>query len=180
MKYSLKLLLFSLSLFLTVTAATVNKAIARDPSENLASARSSDLVENTFEIAQNRQNREINAFVNSKYDYWDAKVLSSYWKQSVFESKTRIGRKVLWGEANIAILEQYLVDARIAALTGTVQNPIDFFSQSGYTYNDAKKLAKFWGDPSPYDAKLRIGRNLILGQQEVVERAMQEARGNPW
>ncbi len=172
MKYNLKLLLFALSLLSIATFPIINKVIASSQSMVEENAR--------VEIAQSQQNRELNAYANSKYDYWDARVLASYWQQSVLESKARIGRKVIWGEANIAILEQYLVDARIAALTGTTREAIDFFSESQYTYDDAEKLAKFWGDPSPYDAKLRIGRNLILGQEEIVARAMREARQNPW
>ncbi|MGK7877311.1 MAG: hypothetical protein AB4426_29645 [Xenococcaceae cyanobacterium] len=174
MKSSLKLLLFSLSLFLTATSAIV-KVAARDLSENLVSSQLLLQPEKRFEIAQTQQSREIRAFFNSKYDYWDARVLAGYWTHSIVESKARIGRKVLWGETSVAVLEQYLVDARVAALKSPVQSILNFYSESKYTYADAEKLAKFWGDPSPYDAKVRIGRNLILGQEEVVDKAMQQA-----
>lgn len=127
------------------------------------------------------ENQELLAYRTSEYDYWDARVLADYWGQSEDEAKTRIGRKILWGPADVAILEQFLVDARVKALKAAkpASNPSSYklFRESEFReYEDVEALAKFWGDPSPMDAKLRIERNLILGNDELLKKALLFAR----
>ena len=134
-----------------------------------------------FLLAQNSQNRrEIDAFFSSSYDYWDARVLADFWGQSVYDSKARIGRKILWGKKDVAILQQFLVDARIKHLESiaSASSPASYtyYGESGYTYDDAKVLAKFWGDASPMDGKLRIERNLTLGNSAMIQEALSMAR----
>jgi hypothetical protein len=134
-----------------------------------------------FLLAQNSQKRrEIKAFFSSSYDYWDARVLADFWGQSVYDSKARIGRKILWGKKDVAILEQFLVDARIKHLQAIVpaSTPASYtyYQESGYTYADAEVLAKFWGDASPMDTKLRIERNLTLGNSAMIQKALSMAR----
>ena len=120
-----------------------------------------------------QQDDEIQAFSTSKYDYWDAKVLANFWGTDTWEAKGRIGRKILWGEENIAYLEQFLVDARIEALMNV--DPFDYYVE-GYTYDDAELLRDFWGDASTFDTKVRIGQNLIVGNDQIVETALTLAR----
>jgi hypothetical protein len=117
---------------------------------------------------------ELDAFFSSKYTYCDAQRLSEYWGQSVVDAKVRIGQKILWGDRGVAYLEQYLVDAQAQALFQDIRN-LCLFSEQGYTYDDAVALSKFWGDPSPWDAKIRIERNLILGNDEIVQEALRLA-----
>ena len=118
-------------------------------------------------IAQ--QDDEIQAYASSKYDYWDAKVLADFWGTDTWEAKGRIGRKILWGEENVAYLEQFLVDARISALMNA--DPFDYYAE-GYTYDDAELLRDFWGEASTLDTKVRIGQNLMMGNDEIVETAL--------
>lgn len=113
---------------------------------------------------------ELDAFFNSKYNSCDTKLLSQYWGQSILETKARIGRKVLWGDGGIPYLEQYLVDARIQAIRGESSNCN--FTHDGYTYEDAVALSQFWGESSPSEAKLRIEKNLMLGNQEQIDSAL--------
>jgi hypothetical protein len=133
------------------------------------------------EMTTQTQDKEWKAYQTSKYNYWDARVLADYWGQSEDEAKARIGRKILWGPADVAILEQFLVDARVKALESAqpAPNPSSYklFRESEFReYEDVEALAKFWGDPSPMDAKLRIERNLILGNDELLKKALQFAR----
>ena len=133
------------------------------------------------EMTMSTQNKELLAYQTSNYDYWDARVLADYWGQSEEEAKARIGRKILWGPADVAILEQFLVDARVKALESAqpAPNPSSYklFRESEFReYEDVEALAKFWGDSSPMDAKLRIERNLILGNDELLKKALQFAR----
>lgn len=164
---SLGLLLASIGSISTVTAQTSNQALSK---------KSLHLQQKEFIQASAKQvrDREWKAFFSSKYDYWDARVLSDYWGQSIGEAKARIGRKILWGKSDVAILEQFLVDARFKALQKMQGSSpsLELYGESKYKYNDAQKLAKLWGDSSPWEAKIRIEKNLILGQPEVIEQAL--------
>lgn len=176
MKCNLKVLLLALSVFITAVSASINTSIAQQPSQSAKTSLT--IQQNNFIKAATKQvkNKELNAYSQSKYDYWDARVLADYWGQSVFEAKARIGRKILWGKYDVTILEQFLVDARIQMLQKMQDsNPsLNLYGESRYRYNDAEKLAAVWGERSPWDAKIRIEKNLILGQQEVIEKALQE------
>jgi hypothetical protein len=177
MKYNVKVLLFLLGILSTL-GTSINagfaQSVVRNTVSNNWSYQQGDYL--TSLATKNVKNKELQAFFNSKYDYWDARVLADFWGQSIDEAKARIGRKVLWGPTNVAILEQFLVDARVNALRSANRNSSRFFVESEYTYDDAKALARFWGERSPADAKLRIERNLILGNNEMIDQALQYAR----
>ncbi|RMF23444.1 MAG: hypothetical protein D6756_08780, partial [Cyanobacteria bacterium J083] len=80
--------------------------------------------------------------------------------------------KIGWGERAIIYLEQFLLDARTQAIKeGNTQCS---YADHGYTYEDAVALARFWGESSPYQAKLRINLNLTMGNQEQVDLALEE------
>ncbi|MGF1676457.1 MAG: hypothetical protein ACFCUV_22665 [Rivularia sp. (in: cyanobacteria)] len=176
MKCNLKILLLSLGLLVS-SVSTINNVNAQIANQT-SPKKSLSVEQNIFIKAATKQvkEKEFKAFFNSKYDYWDARVLADYWGQSVSEAKARMGRKILWGKSDVAILEQFLVDARIQALQKVQgSNPsLEMYSNSGYNYNDAEKLAKLWGESSPWEAKIRIEKNLILGQREVIEQALQQ------
>ncbi|HSM80128.1 MAG TPA: hypothetical protein VLS96_00500 [Nodosilinea sp.] len=124
-------------------------------------------------VSQRYAQAEIDAYYNSGYTYWDAAQLASYWGQNLDDTKARMGRKMLWGAADIAMLEQFLLDARLASLSSV--DDLRFYGESEYTYQDAVVLAEFWGDATPYDAKLRIERNLIMGSAYEVDNALELA-----
>ena len=184
MRYDLKVLLLSVGIFTASIAASIDTVLAESVTQIQKSSQERFQHQNNHHhhlIARGNRDKEINAFARSDYDYWDARVLSDYWGQSVGEAKARIGRKILWGAKDVAILEQFLVDARVQALrtvgsSSVNRNPYRFYTESKYNYDDAVDLAKFWGDRSPLDAKLRIERNLIMGNDEIVEQALQFAR----
>ncbi len=120
---------------------------------------------------------ELDAFFSyGEYTYCDAKMLGNYWGLSLIEAKALIGRKVLWGDTGIALLKQYFVDAQVKALS-EYDNNICYFTENGYTYDDAVALADFWGERNPWEAKLRIQRNFILGNDQIVEEALRLATG---
>ena len=178
MKYNLKILLLSLGLLVSSvgTISNVNAQITNQSSPQ----KSLSLQQNNFIKASAKQvkDKELKAFFNSKYNYWDARVLADYWGQSVSEAKARMGRKIIWGKSDVSILEQFLVDARLQGLQKVqVSNPsLQLYSDSKYNYNDAENLATLWGESSPYNAKIRIEKNLILGQQQVIEQALQQTK----
>lgn len=51
---------------------------------------------------------EKEAFLSSDYTYEDAVALAGFWGKSLDETKARMGRKILWGDENVAILNDYL------------------------------------------------------------------------
>ncbi|MEO1431188.1 MAG: hypothetical protein AAFV71_19425 [Cyanobacteria bacterium J06633_8] len=177
MKYNLKVLLLSLGLVLSsISTISTIRVVTAQTSDGTSAKNSLSFKQHQLIAASAKQvkNKELKAFFGSQYDYWDARVLANYWGQSVKEAKARIGRKIIWGKSDVAILEQFLVDARIQALQKMQNsNPsLQLYSDSKYEYDDAQKLAAVWGDNSPWDAKIRIEKNLILGQPEVIEKAL--------
>lgn len=196
MNSNLKVFLLSLGLLLSAFS-TISTVTAQIPSQGFpvksfledkkimgdrqsSPKQSLSVQQNNFILTASQQvkNRELEAFFSSTYDYWDARILSDYWGQSIDEAKARVGRKILWGKSDVAILEQFLVDARIKALQKMQgSNPsLELYGESKYKYNDAAKLANLWGERSPWDAKIRIEKNLILGQEEIIEKALLQTK----
>ncbi|MBW4462723.1 MAG: hypothetical protein KME47_21170 [Nodosilinea sp. WJT8-NPBG4] len=162
-----------LSILLAIaTILTTGSAFAADPTDLGTSLKCDE-----SEISQNYDQTERDAYLSSGYNYWDAAQLANYWGQNVDEAKARIGRKILWGPADVALLEQFLLDARLEALQSV--DELRLYSETTYTYDDAAALAEFWGDATPYDAKLRIERNLIMGNFQEVGYALKLARPQP-
>ncbi|MCF4969507.1 hypothetical protein [Nostoc sp. CMAA1605] len=179
MKYNLRIFLLLLGVFIGSFGTAINTVLAQDITVN---SRHQILSDTTKSAAKNYKDSELRAFLTSKYDYWDARVLASFWGETVEDAKARMGRKILWGGENIALLEQFLVDARVQALQSVKpprpgdSSPYKFYQDSTYNYNDAEALARFWGEKSAIDAKARIERNLILGNDEVIDQALRYAR----
>lgn len=130
--------------------------------------------ESPLQVAQASESQAYQAFFDSRFNYWDAAVLSKFWTDSISDTKVRMGRKILWGGASKAYLEQQMMDARIKALAEA--DRLHFFFDAGYDYDDAKTLAEFWGDSSPWEGKLRVERNIIMGNEQVVRSALTQAR----
>ncbi len=173
MKYNLRFLVFFLGLLTTVMPTVVDARVVQEPSQ-VGKLDLSIAVALTATEAQ-----EYRAFFQSKYSYSNARILADFWGQSLGEAKARIGRKILWGQRDIAILEQFLVDAKTKALQLlNAETPrLTLFSEVGYTYKDAESLSKFWGG-SVYESKVRIEKNLVLGNEAVVKRALGYARSS--
>ncbi|HIK03220.1 MAG TPA: hypothetical protein IGS40_00655 [Trichormus sp. M33_DOE_039] len=179
MKYNLRIFLLLLGVFVGSFGTAINTVFAQEINLN---SNYQLLNHTTKSAAKNYKDNELRAFLTSKYDYWDARVLASFWGVTVDNAKARMVRKIIWGGENIAILEQFLVDARLQALRAVKparagdSSPYKFYQDSTYNYNDAEALARFWGERSPTDAKVRIERNLILGNDEVIDQALRYAR----
>lgn len=163
-----------LAIFLAIAAVlTTGSAYAENQTSSRSLSEPSAGVVKSHRSQQTIAQAELDAFFGSEYTYWDAAQLATYWGQDLDEAKARIGRKIRWGPADVAILEQFLLDARLESLQSV--NDLRFYVESSYNYDDAAVLAEFWGDPTPFDAKLRIERNLILGNVDEVETALQLA-----
>ena len=111
--------------------------------------------------------RELDQFFASNYQYCDAKVLGAMWKNSITESKARIGRKIGWGD--IGILNDMLNTARGQA--DRDRRRACTFDEAGYSYDDAVKLARVW-KISVWDAKVGIESLVVRGQDSEVRRLL--------
>ncbi len=57
---------------------------------------------------------------------------------------------------------------------GTIE--LAAYAQSGYTYDDAAKLAWYWGQ-GMYEAKMRIGRKVKWQNRDIIDQMLYEATG---
>ena len=100
--------------------------------------------------------------------YCDAKLLAAHWKIDIGEAKSRIGRLVRVGQ-------KPLVGTRLAQayeLAGSGRGARCDFSDSGYSFADAKKLAKVWG-VSVAEARATVERKLNWGDDNMIRQALQ-------
>jgi hypothetical protein len=112
------------------------------------------------------------AYTNSKYTYFDAELLAEYWgKPTTWDAKLKIGRLIKAGDE--AAVARALRGARVEQ-----QQLEAAYGNSKYTYSDAELLAEYWGKPTPWDAKLKIGRLLMSGNDAAVAQALRGARAN--
>ena len=88
-----------------------------------------------------------NAYVNSLYGFCDAKKVAAVWGKNAGEGKVIIGNKIL---SNL----QHLVDQDIASMANRVTCS---WAETELSYNDAQRLASFWGRSTP-EAKQKAVR----------------------
>lgn len=112
----------------------------------------------------------IDAFVASKYTYCDAKILSALWKESIEEAKASIGDKLAAGQA--AAVESELGEAREAALKDASRRCS--FDETGFTFEDAEKLAKLW-NLSIEESKTMVEEKVLAGAEDVIRETLGEA-----
>lgn len=168
-------------LFLLLSSPLIVSAKTPAPSANSAWQQTWRLARQHFPalqaaefdmVGQAGAQRELEAFAHSKYTFRDAEILASFWKEGLDESKAHIGRKVLFGGASVDAVDQDLRAGRAQALASV--NQLRFFNES-YTMRDAEALARFWGERGPFDAKLRLERKVILGEEAIVQADLQRA-----
>lgn len=121
------------------------------------------------------QENPINAFYDTEnYTYCDAKLLGAYWGMSPWDSKVRAGTKAINDEYDV--IDDYLYSARDYALEHNVRCTWKDGNNPDYSYDDASKLAEYWGKATPWDAKLKIGSMLQNGNNKMVVAALKNAR----
>jgi hypothetical protein len=105
-------------------------------------------------------------FLGKGYNYCDAKLLAGFWGMSVDQAKSTGGEKITNGLNKN--LKNMLVQAR-------QQGRCDW-SDTGYGYEDAQALAKYWGRSVP-DAKSKVAMMFTSGDARGVAKALKKARG---
>ena len=102
-------------------------------------------------------------FFASGYVYCDAKLVAEFWGDDIGETKATIGLKILNGLGSA--VADILNSSRQAGHSCE-------WSDTGYTYADAERLASIWGLAEPYQAKLRVASYVTNGQGSVVDKAL--------
>lgn len=116
----------------------------------------------------------VQAFYGSEnYTYCDAKLLSAYWASTPWDAKVRAGNKAIANAYDV--IDDYLGSARDYALEHNVRCTWQDGNNPDYSYEDASKLAEYWGKDTPWDAKLKIGRMLQDGDNKLVIQALKRA-----
>ena len=112
-----------------------------------------------------------------RYGYCDATLIAGLWGQSVSDAKVTIGYKIINGYTDM--LDSMLSDARRNAMENPSNRSLRCsYGTLGYSYEDAKVLAKFWGQDDPYSAKLMIEQKyLVRGSKDLIDDALRAARG---
>lgn len=155
-----------------VTLALLSAAEAQRPFPRAEPAQDPTAVE------QNDQPTDDDAFRKffvMGYNYCDALVLAAFWNEaSPGEAKLRLGRKMLdFGPEEGDI---HLREARADAFTKPVEEMPCWYSDGGYSYDDAELLGKYWGTGIE-DSKLRMTNLLVGGHDIVIKKALKSAKG---
>lgn len=110
-----------------------------------------------------------NAFFQSGHTYCDAKLVAAVWGVSADQGKAIIGRKIVNGIGDD--VQRVLTEAR--------QSYACDFNDTPHSYEDAVILARLWGQPSPWEAKLAVAQYYTFGQSYTVTEALAGARTRP-
>jgi len=123
------------------------------------------------QVAQSSNAEDIRAWTTSGLTYCDAVVLSKHWRVSVDESKVLVGRKIR--SNNKPTLNAVLRQARSDSDKNAAKRC--GFADTGFSYNDAEKLAKLW-KTSVSDAKARVERKASTGNSSVVHELLKSKK----
>jgi hypothetical protein len=111
-----------------------------------------------------QEDRDLQAYANSTYNYCDAKMVAALWGWGVGQGKVRIGNKVFNGIAQN--IEEDLRDSR---QRGNSCN----FNETEFAYEDAQRLSNAWGGRlSVWDAKTKIAAFVTAGQTSQIRAQM--------
>ena len=127
-------------------------------------------------LAQSAPDHSAHYFSQTTYGYCDATLIAGLWGESVTEAKSTIGYKLSNGLEST--LKDALAEARKKALVAFDNNRLRCsYHLLGYSYEDAEKLAAYWGT-DPWEAKQRIERKYLLdGNKTHIDEALKQARG---
>jgi len=110
-------------------------------------------------------------FFTNGYNYCDAKLIASFWGTDTVKAKLAAGKllyKIESGGGKKAV-ENILSLARL-------WTKCEWDDGSDYTYDDMKVLADYWGLPTPFDAKLKVGKLLTEGKRQQLKDEYKKSR----
>ena len=104
-------------------------------------------------------------FYNSGYNYCDATLLAAYWGLDSYAAKVTAGQKIK--RKNKQGVKEALANGRTMASCE--------FSATGHTYEDAEKLASYWGMANVVEAKNKVALLYTRGNSKQVKNALKKA-----
>jgi hypothetical protein len=105
--------------------------------------------------------KEVDAFLSSGYSYADAEALARLWNMpsdNLTAVKAEAGRRILAGET------LPIKPAPVETTSPQDEKAVEKFFGTGYTYEDAQRLATMWKLPDAYAAKIAGGKKLLAGE----------------
>lgn len=125
----------------------------------------------TMTVATTVQPTEVfaqaNTFLNNGYNYCDARILGLFWGMGPDQAKIEGGRKIQGGGGQVLRGE----------IMPMARNRFKCeWSDTGHTYQDAERLAAYWGYATPLDAKMKVVQVYSQGNTQQAIRALQAAR----
>jgi hypothetical protein len=109
----------------------------------------------------------VEAFLlGDRYTYCDARLLAAHWQIDVYAAKVTIGTKIR--NRQEGVLDATLQPARYAAVA---RGETCAFWETGYTYEDAVRLASTWRT-SVEIAKARVGDMVMRGENPAVRQML--------
>ncbi|MCB1242652.1 MAG: hypothetical protein H7A54_00390 [Akkermansiaceae bacterium] len=123
---------------------------------------------------QNGQSAAIEKYFAQGYNYCDALVLAAFWgEKSALDAKYRLGQKMLdFGP------EDGLIHIRNARGEALKKDPSDmpcWFTDGGYTFDDAELLGQYWGTGIG-ESKATMTSLLVGGHENVIQKALRSAK----
>lgn len=129
----------------------------------MLSASVGTLAATTPAVAQGASEYEqVAAFDRSGYNHCDVAMLAQVWGQSHYQSKLRLGQKILWGDEYYA--NQFLQQSRNRG------NRCDW-SNVPLTYSDAQRLAQVWSMDT-WSAKMQAVDLYSMGDGILVRQSL--------
>ena len=105
-------------------------------------------------------------FFNKGFNYCDAKLIAAYWGMSTDRAKSEASRKIQQG--GLAVLKNEILPLGRQRASCRWQD-------TGHTYRDAEKLARYWGYNSPSEAKVKVASLYTRGLTGQVRRSLRAA-----
>ncbi len=175
-----------MSLAVTVTTTAVSLALpvllAAAPNASLGEAPLTPATEVRRQLLlaytpAHSESAAVDKYFAQGYTYCDAKVLAAFWGETTpYAAKVRLGDKMLqWGPADA---QAHVPNARAQALQKPDSEMPCSFIDGGYSYDDAARLATYWGVNEPWEAKLKIARLLIQGKDTAIQTALKSAKAS--
>ncbi|MDM8562084.1 hypothetical protein QUF54_01900 [Candidatus Marithioploca araucensis] len=121
------------------------------------------------------------SFYEDGYIYEDAVLLAKYWgKAEPWDAKLKMNRLLMDGKnADIQAALRSAKQQSAQQPANTEQLQWEKYSASKYTFEDAERLASYWGKSTPWEAKLKIGSLLLSGNNAAIKKALQSAKQQP-
>ena len=137
----------------------INKSINRRKLLVTSAAFATTTAMGTLPTYAAGEDAAVDAFYRGKeFTFCDLKYLQNMWGKSNFDAKVFAGQKILNG--NVEFFRGELKHAKEIGAKKGIRCEYQDADNPAYSYKDVEKLAKYWGTPTVWDAKLKIGEIL--------------------